>query len=63
MTPHKMDRNAIRKGTFIDIMREGERLGLSTIANKSEQRATFNQTLEARPKSGSIWIFRYGSLI
>jgi hypothetical protein len=54
MAPHKMDRNAIRKGTFIDIMSEGERLGLSTIANKSERRATFNQTLEARPKSGSI---------
>ena len=60
MTPHKMDRDAIHKGAFIDIMREGERLGLFTIASKRERRETLNQILEARPKSGGIWVFGYG---
>ena len=63
MTPHKMDRDAISKGAFIDIMREGERLGLFTIASKRERRATLNQILEARPKSSGIWVFGYGSLM
>jgi len=63
MTPRKMDRDAIRKGAFIDIMREGERLGLFTIASESERRASLDQILKDRPKQGGIWVFGYGSLM
>jgi cation transport protein ChaC len=59
----KMDREAIRKGAFIDIMREGERLGLFTLATEAERSASLAACLDARPPGQPLWVFAYGSLM
>lgn len=59
----KMDRESIRAGAFIDVMREGERLGLFTLATEPERRASMAAILEDRPRHGGLWVFGYGSLM
>ena len=63
MPQQKMDRNAIRDGAFIDIMREGERLGLFTLSTEAERKASLSSILSDRPNQNGIWVFGYGSLM
>ncbi len=57
MTPRKMTRETIQQGAFIDIMREGERLGLFTLKTENERRASLDEILNSRPEGDGIWVF------
>lgn len=59
----KMDRDSIRAGAFIDVMREGERLGLFTLSTEEQRRASLAAILEGRPTKSGLWVFGYGSLM
>lgn len=62
----RMDREAIRTGGFVDIMREGERLGLFTLTTEEERRRSMTDMLAGRPataRDDGLWVFGYGSLM
>ena len=58
---HRITREALRDGVVHDmILRSGTNL---RIMSEEERRASLDATLAARPVSGDIWLFGYGSLI
>ena len=59
----KMDRESIQAGAFIDVMREGERLGLFRLSTEEERRASMAAILKSRPAGKGLWVFGYGSLM
>ncbi|MSO80981.1 MAG: gamma-glutamylcyclotransferase [Alphaproteobacteria bacterium] len=57
-----LDRESIRNGTTLDLVREGQRLGLVDPVSTEERDASRRATLAAAP-GPDVWVFGYGSLM
>ncbi|MGE0256682.1 MAG: gamma-glutamylcyclotransferase [Alphaproteobacteria bacterium] len=57
-----LDRDAIRNGATLDLVREGQRLGLVDPVSGEEREASRRAALAAAP-GPDVWVFGYGSLM
>ena len=59
--PHALSRDALQSG-FVDEMIARSSVPIPVLS-EDERRASLEETLAARPASGDVWLFGYGSLI